>query len=201
MTTFFCVEASRKLLSHFDLLRAGGAVFVPHWPVFGFHLGLRGDTAELGLPNVGLSIVSFARPPLGFFGHPGHACAMHLRKHHRDPLADGDRQLPLQGFLSGVLHAVGDIAPMLSVVRSIAFVVTSRPANSFTCSWPRSKEEHSLPTSVNLRRTPGTPGESSVFSTSSAASVENCPSNKRAAFPHGRAGCSIRHGFRAAWLR
>jgi hypothetical protein len=40
------------------------------------------------------------------------------------------------------------------------------------CSRPCSKEEHSLPTSVNMRRTPG---ESSVFSTSSAASVEHCP--------------------------
>src|SRR2546427_576017 len=56
------VQAAGKLLCCFDRSRVGGAVFVPHRPAFGVHLGLREDTAELDLPRVRLSVASFARP-------------------------------------------------------------------------------------------------------------------------------------------
>ncbi len=64
---------------------------------------------ELDLPRVRPSVASFALPPLQFFAHHGHACAIHLHIHHRDRLAHRDGQLSLQGLLDGVLLAVGDI--------------------------------------------------------------------------------------------
>jgi hypothetical protein len=54
--------------------------------------------------------------------------------------------------------------------RSTALAVTSSPANRSICSRPRWNEEHSLPTSASIRRTPG---EHCVSSTSSAASLGN----------------------------
>jgi len=157
-----------KLFGRFDRSRIGGAVFVSHRPAFGIPLGLCEDTAELDLPGV------CARPLLPLPVRPssslltmGTTRAIHLHIHHRDRLAYRDGQLSLPGLLDGVLLAAGRYPRRcFSVVRSTALVVTSSPANSFICSRPRSKEEHSLPHQSQACGAP--PVESSVFSTSSA---------------------------------
>jgi len=65
-----------------------------------------------------------------------HAGTVHLHIENRNPLADDDRQIQLNGFADFALLAWGDVGANASAVRSTDLAVSSRPARIFICWRP-----------------------------------------------------------------